>query len=193
MILIKKQLDIPESILQKINNEIYKLSKFEYGWYDFKNNKKILPNTKEWDTPSYFEKNCRVLSPDEVLKYKLGTCWDFSVYMASYLKNKLGVDSFIYFLANKSFTITHTFLVFKYLMDFYICEPTILSIMGIYKINKKFINSDEEIEEYILNFYRKKYKKTNFKLFGSSNSLPIINVANKKELTAHKFISFFKK
>lgn len=175
---------IKTDFIKLINNECNRLlSTTKYGWYNFKENKEILPNTKEWKTPNYFEKNCRILDPHEVLKYKIGTCWDFSIYIADYIKTISFLDSYIYFVNDKNFKVTHSFVVFKNLEKKYIVEPTINkeNIFGVHQI------VGEDINSFIKNFY------TNIKIFEINKCLAstAVKLAYKHELTAHKFISLF--
>lgn len=53
----------------------------EYGYYDKVNNKKILPNSEFYDNNEYINKYCRVLKPEEVWEYRIGTCWDTSLLL----------------------------------------------------------------------------------------------------------------
>lgn len=58
-----------------------------YGFYDNTRKKIITPEDKEFSTPGYIDKNCRILFPIEVEKYKCGTCLDISLYTYYKLKN----------------------------------------------------------------------------------------------------------
>lgn len=56
-----------------------RMKSIKYGWFSAKTKKIITPNDSEFDEPYFFYNNCRVLQPDEVWKYKIGTCWDQSL------------------------------------------------------------------------------------------------------------------
>lgn len=62
------------------------LSSVEYGFYDYKHKKPLIEDELEKADSKYIHYNCRVLKPDELLKYKVGTCWDTSLYIYSKLK-----------------------------------------------------------------------------------------------------------
>lgn len=175
---------IKKSPVDLIKEEINRLLQItKYGWLNQREKRIITPNDKEWEEKNYFEKNCRVLSPSEVLKYKVGTCWDFSVYVADYIKKKFNLDSDIYFINNKNFTVTHTFIVFKYDNNIWIIEPTISrdGVFGVHKVNLPMST-----------FIKKLYKNNlSIDTINKHDSKEIISVAYNKKLTAHKFISFF--
>lgn len=158
------------------------LSITKYGWYNFKEKKEILPNSKEWKIQNYFEDNCRILEPAEVLKYKIGTCWDFSIYIANYLKTISQLDSDIYFINDSEFKMTHTFVVFKSNNQTYIIEPT---------INKKNIFGVHLIDGRINTFIKKFYSHLKIDEINKCEAQKIIKAVKKRNLTAHKFISMF--
>lgn len=180
---LKNEINSNLNLIKSIDDECYRLlSLTKYGWYNFKEKKEILPNSKEWKTQNYFEKNCRILDPNEVITYKIGTCWDFTIYMANYIKDKFNLQSDIYFVNDKNFRVTHSFLIFKNLKDLYIVEPTFnrKNIFGVHKITG-------QITKFIKNFYK------NIEIYeiNKCNSNIILDLAFKHELTAHKFISLF--
>lgn len=72
--------------LNKICNS---LKNVEYGMYDKKINGKM--DDDKWDDHEYMLWNTRILTPAEVLKYKVGTCWDQSLYIAHECE-KYGID-----------------------------------------------------------------------------------------------------
>ena len=81
--------DIPD-IIQNIWNQ---LDGVRYGIWDDKTKTPIYMDTdvedKRLNIKGYIDKNCRTLTPKEVLEYKLGTCWDQTIcicYLA-YIQN----------------------------------------------------------------------------------------------------------
>lgn len=83
-----------------------------YGWYDFTHRKVITPNDKEWNEEGYFDENCRILKPDELEKYQVGTCYDISLY--EYLQlSKMNYNPKFVFICLKDGR-SHTAVFFKY-------------------------------------------------------------------------------
>lgn len=87
----------------------HKVADCEYGFWDSSTNK-LMERTDE-NNNEYLNKNARILTPQEVLKYKVGTCWDQSLTLA-YLLSQAGIE-FKYFFMEKPSNETHTFVVAK--------------------------------------------------------------------------------
>lgn len=99
----------------KADKVLDKLSRMTYGWYDHNNDKNITPDSKEFFILGYFEQNCHVLRSNELLKRKIGTCWDFSLYAYEELSKTYSDVLFSYFefMTNKKQLVTHTTVLFK--------------------------------------------------------------------------------
>ena len=88
--------------------EIYrKVAGCKYGFWDSSTDK--LMERADENNNEYLNKNARILTPQEVLKYKVGTCWDQSLALA-YLLSQAGIE-FTYFFMEKPSNETHTFVV----------------------------------------------------------------------------------
>lgn len=95
--------------------------KIQYGFYDKTHKKIITPNDKEFDIPGYQDKYGIVLHPNEVEKYKVGTCWDIALYMYYNLKNnckKFVSDVLMIYVdtLNPTF-MTHTTVFYRHRMS----------------------------------------------------------------------------
>lgn len=77
----------------------------EYGWMDKDHNRRNDFGDKFWDDYS-------MLLPDEVLKYKIGTCWDQTVFEHHVFTNQLGMEAKMIFIQEYKLT-THAFLLFR--------------------------------------------------------------------------------
>ncbi len=92
--------------------------KITYGFYDDIYKKIITDKDKEFNTPGYIDKHCRILFPKEVEKYKVGTCWDTSLYMYSKLKTdcKKYVNNvkMVYVDTIKPSFLTHTTVMYQH-------------------------------------------------------------------------------
>ena len=90
----------------------------KYGFYDDTHKKIITTEDKEFDIPGYQDKHSRILFPDEVEKYKVGTCWDTSLYM--YYKLKIDCKKYIstvkliYIDCMKPNFVTHTTVMYRH-------------------------------------------------------------------------------
>lgn len=89
-----------EQYLKPSHNEIRDLLKkmdiIKYGFMT-KDGKKITEDSGNiFDDGDFFMKNCRILQPEEVWKYKVGTCWDQSLLEYNFLKKKSYTQKFVY-------------------------------------------------------------------------------------------------
>lgn len=96
------------------------LGYIEYGWWDFKNNKAILPESKEMKTPHYYEEHCHILRPKEVYKRKIASCWDILLIAYEELAKFERVSDIRGFYteydAGDDITFTHTDTTYKWRM-----------------------------------------------------------------------------
>ncbi len=136
----------------KDSNDIMEVMKtIEYGWVDIDNNKhnKISRIMLE---------KYKLQSPEEVLKNKIGVCWD-QVELQRYLFNKIEYDVKTYFICYYDYVKNpnHTFLVYKKDNKYYWFEHSFHKYKGIYSfstlkelfndVKGKFVNQ-EIIKEY---------------------------------------------
>jgi hypothetical protein len=117
--------------MQVLQQILTKMKDITYGWYDYKHNKVILPDMPEFNDPKYFASNCRVLKPNEILKYKVGTCWDQSLFIYDELiKNK--IPSQMFFMTPKKASKTHTFTICEYKDKIHWVEHSYTGHIGIH-------------------------------------------------------------
>ena len=90
-----------------MNKIMHILNEIEYGWIDKNNNKYNEVN-------NLFSDNYILQSPKQVLKNKIGVCWD-QVELERYLFEKENICFNTYFIVhydNDKYP-THTFLIYK--------------------------------------------------------------------------------
>ena len=147
--------------------EIFNILKdIEYGWLD--KNKKI-----NYEVNDLFKDNYILQSPKEVLKNKVGVCWD-QVELERYLFKNTDLEFKTYFITHytENYTPTHTFLVYKKEDNYYWFEHSWLPYQGIHKypsleellldVKNKFIqdmldNKYEEDNLYVYEYLKPKY------------------------------------
>ena len=98
-----KEITTPEELLKWMDC-------IQYGWMD-KDNKKYTEFGDLW------WKKYTFLPPDEVEKYKVGTCYEQAIY-ASHIFDKLGISHKVLWAANSDKELddnadTHAFLIYK--------------------------------------------------------------------------------
>ena len=147
--------------------EIFNILKdIEYGWLD--KNKEI-----NYEVNDLFQDNYILQSPKEVLKNKVGVCWD-QVELERYLFKNTDLEFKTYFIIHyaENYTPTHTFLVYKKDNSYYWFEHSWLPYQGIHKypslekllldVKNKFIqdmldNKYEEDNLYVYEYLKPKY------------------------------------
>jgi hypothetical protein len=139
------------SILSKLKSR-----KIQYGWYDIVHNKKIYPNSKEWNTPGYFNSYCKVLKPDEFWKYKIGSCWDISLWEYTELI-KFYNCNYIY-LENTNIRVSHAAVCYSEYNKWYWFEFSWLKYEGIHGPFKNFKMALDIIKEK----FKKEYNNITF-------------------------------
>ena len=141
-----------------IENNIMDLMKdIVYGWVD----KNGLNHLKDFET---FSSDYRLQSPEELIKSKIGVCWD-QVELERYYFEKNNIKVKTYFLVHYDGgkCPTHTFLVFKKNDKYYWFEHSWEIFKGIHEydslssllsdIRNKFITNElhnEYIDEYLV-------------------------------------------
>ena len=91
-----------------------KMSSLKYGWYDHINKRQITPRNKEFGQPNFFEENCYILKPNEVWKYGVGTCWDFTILEYQELSKSYDKVIPVYFeIYSKNTFVTHSSILYQ--------------------------------------------------------------------------------
>lgn len=94
----QKDFKTPEDLLSWMSKNI------EYGWVD--NN-----GVKQYGFDTFYN-NYRLQSPQDVLKSKIGICWD-QVFFQKFILNQMNINNKIFYIErNNKENDTHTFLMF---------------------------------------------------------------------------------
>ena len=110
-------------------NKIYNIVKeINYGYCD--------KNLNKYTSFTNIDNNYYLQSPEELLKTKLGLCWD-QVELLRYLYDKENIENKTYFIIgfHDSFISTHTFCISKIDNIYYYIENAWVINSGIYKFN----------------------------------------------------------
>lgn len=109
------------------------LETIEYGFKD-DNGFNIYKDPKRWDDD--FEEFYYLLSPDELLKTRCGTCWE-QVELERKLFTDAGIASETYFICTYAIDASpcHTFLVYKDNDKYYWFENSWYNYRGIHEYN----------------------------------------------------------
>lgn len=134
---MKKQrnsLNIAKEVMKELNE-------IEYGFPDEKGNNILTTDENKWDNEFY---NFYYLqSPHELLKSKIGVCWE-QVELERHLFSKEKIKTSTYFICsyNGNELPSHTILVFKQNKNYYWFEHSWGSYRGIHKYNsiKELLN-----------------------------------------------------
>ena len=176
---VKGQLGIWEYYTEE---EIMKvMSQIEYGWVDKNKNPHL-------ELGEDFEENYQLQSPNELLKSKLGVCYDqveLERYYFSSHSEKVTTYCIIYEAPDHHKTRTHTFLTYEKEGKHYWFEHAWEKFQGIHEYNslmdlfldvkEKFILEQvkEEVEENTIYFFE--YQKPNWHLSAQEFFNHIIN------------------
>jgi hypothetical protein len=178
-------MDIMKMSSQKLLDKMIKIP-IDYGLYDYKHDKIIKPDMKEFDEPGYLDKNCRILKPYEVLEYKIGTCWDCCLLELYILKKYYNEVYCVYIEQGKDIEtnfITHTFIVYKDNDKYYWFEYAWYKQEGIhgpFNSLKDVIQYEKEIQE----------NDKQFKTFYiNENCNKILSLLNKPIITINMFMN----
>ncbi len=125
------------------------MKNIKYGWVDKENNKYYEIN----DSIS----NLYVLqSPDEVLKNKIGICWDQVELERYYFRGYDFKTYFIVYYDNKKYP-SHTFMIFKKNDKYYWFESSMKNCRGIHEYNSEkemlFAGRDKFIKIFLNDVY----------------------------------------
>lgn len=116
----------------KIANELLKImDDIEYGWIDKNNNIHINDYTN-------FESDYILQSPEEVLKNKIGLCWDQVELERNYFeKHNILISTYFIVHYDNSTCPTHTFVVFEDNNKYYWFEHSWEIFKGIHEYDTK--------------------------------------------------------
>ena len=113
---------------KELKHIYHQVSGCKYGFYDTTTNG-LMDEHNESDG-NYLNTHARVLTPEEVLEKKIGTCWDQSLTLA-YLLHREGIE-FIYNFMEKPSNETHTFVIAKFENNYYWLETAWYKHRGIH-------------------------------------------------------------
>lgn len=150
-----------------INDIMLKLDDIQYGYKDKDNN-------VHYNVDNKFAQNYSLQSPEEVLKNKVGVCWDqVELERVLFLEKKISVNTYFIVHYDGDKCPTHTFLIYKLGEYFYWFEHSWELFRGIHKydselealkdIRDKFIkyelhNQYEPMNLCIYNYDKPKYE-----------------------------------
>ncbi len=125
------------------------------GWLDKNNNKHELDN-------DMFLDNYILQTPKEVIKNKVGVCWDQVEFERHYLKNT-GYKIETYFIVHYDNDIcpTHTFLTFKKNNKYYWFEHAWEKFRGIHEYNSKNELLNDVRKKFIISMLNNNYINDN--------------------------------
>jgi hypothetical protein len=159
--------------------------KIVYGYYDTKEKKIINDQNKLFFDDDYLEKYCYILSPEQVLKYKVAICWDSCLLIYKVLK-LLKLEVQVPFIVvqkinDKSDITTHTPVIYKNNNKYYWFE---FSWKLMRNIHGDF-NSYNEVIDYII--YQMIKRNKNTKLLKINYNLPIEKIISNLPMKQSKF------
>lgn len=136
-----------------IENKIMEtMNQINYGFVDTNGTNIYEDDDKNFNED--FPKKYRLLSPENLLKYKYGVCWD-QVELERYLFEKNNVSVKTYFICtydNKTYP-THTFLVYKKENKYYWFEHSWEPYRGIHEFG-----SLSELFDKVKTYFIKNYE-----------------------------------
>lgn len=158
------------------------LDGIRYAMWDNKTQTPVYMDTEvidERENPQYMYYNCRILTPEEVLEYKIGTCWDTSICVC-YLADLKDLPFQTYYFETTS-KRTHMVASVFYKDFWYMIEHSRNDLYGIHKFKKledcwKLQDSTLKDSEKII------YRNYNF-------SDEIINLFNDYNITIQKILN----
>ena len=135
------------------------MNKIEYGWIDKNNNKhNIIDET--------YSNNYILQSPKEIIKNKIGVCWDQVELERYYFKgNDWNIKTYFLVHYDKNKCPTHTFLTFEKDNKYYWFEHSWEKLKGIHEydsIKKLLLDIKNKFIRYELN---NQYTKENLALY----------------------------
>ena len=112
-----------------MNNIMDILNEIEYGWIDKNNNRYSEVN-------NLFSDNYILQSPDQVLKNKIGICWDQTeLERCLFEKENISFNTYFIEYFNNQNNPAHTFLIYKENNKYYWFEHSYKMFRGIHEFN----------------------------------------------------------
>ena len=142
-----------------MNNIMDILNEIEYGWIDKNNNRYSEVN-------NLFSDNYILQSPDQVLKNKIGICWD-QTELERYLFGKENIDFNTYFIEyfNNQNNPAHTFLIYKKNNKYYWFEHSYKIFRGIHEYNSELEALKDIKEKFIKSELNNNYNPMNLCIY----------------------------
>ena len=142
-----------------MNNIIDELNKIEYGWLDKNNN--IYKEVN-----NLFSDNYILQSPEQVIKNKIGVCWD-QVELERKLFKKKNIKFNTYFIVHydNDKCPTHTFLIYKENNKYYWFEHSWKVFKGIHEYESELEALKDIKEKFVKYELNSKYNPTNLCIY----------------------------
>ena len=142
-----------------MNNIIDELNKIEYGWID--KNKNIYKEVN-----NLFSDNYILQSPEQVIKNKVGVCWD-QVELERYLFEKENIKFNTFFIVHydNDKCPTHTFLIYEKNNKYYWFEHSWKVFKGIHEYKRELEALKDIKEKFIKNELNNKYNPMNLCIY----------------------------
>lgn len=146
-----------------------KMKNIKYGWIDKKSDKNSV-------TDKFFSENYRLQNPKEVIKNKIGVCWDQVELERYYFKNWNNIKTYFICHYDNDKCPSHTFLTYEKDNKYYWFEHSWEKYRGIHK----FDNEKEILKTVKNNFIESelnnKYEKSNLLIREYKKATPGISV-----------------
>lgn len=132
-----------------------KLAEIKYGWVDKDKHKKSAIDASYSD-------NYRLQSPTEIIKNKVGVCWDQVELERYYFKsNDLNMETFFLVHYDNDKCPTHTFLTYEKNNKYYWFEHAWEKYQGIHEYSTKKELLNDVINKFIKTELNNNYNKNN--------------------------------
>ncbi len=128
----QKSLDLFGLTNEEHHNLLNLMCDIKYGYVN-KNEQKVIEISD-----LVFYDDYKLQSPEELIKSKIGVCWDQCELERYYFENKINKPFKIYYVeAQNKNKMTHTLLVYKYNNKYYWFENSWFQYRGIHKFETK--------------------------------------------------------
>ncbi len=135
------------------------MDKIEYGWLDQNNNQhNLMDNT--------YQDNYILETPQEVMKNKIGVCWDQVELERYYLRtHDLNIKTYFLVYYDNEKCPTHTFLTYEKNNQYYWLEHAWMKFKGIHDYPSKKELLTDITKKFITNELKNHYTKENLVLY----------------------------
>lgn len=130
------------------------MENIEYGWVDNNNEKHLIVDET-------YSKKYRLQFPKEVIKNKIGVCWDQVELERFYFKNNPSIKTFFIVYDDNDKCPTHTFLTYEENNKLYWFEHSWEIFRGIHEYKSLNLLLRDVKDKFIKNELNGKYKKEN--------------------------------